>query len=555
MSTTTHPFLATPLRRALVDNPKVGAGNFLHYAFETNPNRDAPLLWPERPFRTKSGEVFEHMSLAQFKRVVDEYAAFYYTLGVRRKEPVAIFIDEGIEYYVHLVALQGLGALPVMINSNLRPDIVAKYMRNVGAVGAFFEPSREVAVRSHLEAQDHERLRFIATEKTKVENARLPSKYPYEHAANDISSLCHSSGTTGVPKASIESHIQHFTFLRSRLSEDLSPSDRILSAIPHSHAVGISLFSFSVVSGTPFMAMNDPGGDAVMGAIEKFRPNVVSCFPRTYVDMALADMNAHDLSSVERWLNTADSAHEKHIRKIVEHGSHIEGGKRVSGSTFLDQLGSTELALPVFTNVHTKDTNNYGRCIGRTHPLADVAVLDEDGTPLGPNQVGFFGVKSPTIIVGYWNDSLTTCRTQLGGYWLTCDMGYRNNDGLYFHVDRIADVIKTKRGNVYSLPIEEVVMQSHPQVLDTVVVGMQVDAEFSEPMAIAHVEPDSTLTNEALLDLFNARLRERDLSTVVSVVIIKSAADWPVGASGKVLKRSLRERYAQSKFVPSRVLP
>jgi acyl-coenzyme A synthetase/AMP-(fatty) acid ligase len=555
MSTVTHPFLPADVRHALVENPKFGAGNFLHYAYEANPNRDAPLFWPERPFRTKSGEVFEHLSISQLKRVVDEYAAFYHALGVRRKDPIAIFIEEGIEHYVHLMALQSLGALPVMINSNQRPEIVARYMRNVGTVGAFFEPSREVAVRPHLEAQDLQRLRFIATESTKVENARLPEKYPYQHAADDISSICHSSGTTGVPKAAIESHYQHSVFLRSRFSENLSPSDRLLSAIPHSHAVGISLFSFSLVSGTPFMAMNDPGGIAVMRAIEKFRPNIVSCFPRTYVDMALTDMDAYDLSSVERWLNTADSAHEKHIRKIVQYGSRVIDGKRVSGGMFLDQLGSTELALPVFTNVHTKETNNYGRCIGRTHTLAEVAVLDEDGNPLGPNQVGFLGVKSPTIIVGYWNDSMTTCRTRLGGYWLTCDMGYRNNDGLYFHVDRIADVIKTKRGNVYSLPIEEVVMQSHPDVLDTVVVGMQVDEEFNEPMVIAHIKAGSALTEPELLEIFNARLRERDLSPLLGVVIVDSTADWPLGPSGKVLKRALRERYAQSKFVPSQVLP
>lgn len=538
-----------------MDNPKVGAGNFLHYAFEMNPNRDAPLLWTERPFHTRSGEVFEHMSLAELKRMTDEYAAFYYALGVRRKEPIAVFIEEGMEHFVHLMGLQSLGALPVMINSNQRPEIAAKYMRNVGVVGAFFAPSREAAVRPYLEVQDLERLRFVATEKTKVENARLPPKYPYQHATDDISSICHSSGTTGVPKASIESHLQHSVFLRSCFSADLSPSDRILSALPHSHAVGISIFSFSLVSGTPLMAMNDPSGVAVMRAIEKFRPNIVSCFSRTYVDMALADMDAYDLSSVERWLNTADSAHEKHIRKIVQYGSHTENGKRVVGSTFLDQLGSTELALPVFTNAHTKDTNNYGRCIGRTHPLAEVAVLDEDGNPLGPNQVGLLGVKSPTIIVGYWNDSMTTCRTRLGGYWLTCDLGYKNNDGLYFHVDRIADAIKTSRGNAYTLPIEEVVMQSHPDVHDTVVMGVQVSEEFSEPMAIACVESHSALTEQALLDLFNAHLRERDLPPLMRVAIVRSAEEWPVGPSGKVLKRTLRERFAQSKFVPNRVLP
>jgi acyl-coenzyme A synthetase/AMP-(fatty) acid ligase len=134
-------------------------------------------------------------------------------------------------------------------------------------------------------------------------------------------------------------------------------------------------------------------------------------------------------------------------------------------------------------------------------------------------------------------------------------MGYRNSDGLYFHVDRIADVIKTKRGNAYTLPIEEVVMQAHPDILDTVVVGMQIDAEFSEPLAIAQVKSGSALKEPALLEIFNARLKERDLTPLAGVAIVDEKAEWPLGPSGKVLKRTLREIYAKGAFVPNRVLP
>jgi long-chain acyl-CoA synthetase len=539
-------FLPKEDRLRLAADPAIGAGNFIHYAVRTNPNRDEPLIWLDRPFRSLAGEVYETFSLSDLKKVVDQYAAFYYGMGVRAKDPITIFVDEGVENFIHLMALTALGAIAVMINGNQKPEMVAEGMRRAGTLGAFLGASREAAVRPHLGPGDLERLRFVATPASAATAPRgkLPARYPYEHAADDVCYLCHSSGTTGIPKPVIMSHAQHFVGSRRRLGlPDFNESERILSMMPHSHAVGINHFIFAVVSGTPFAVVSDPSAEAVLSAIQKFRPTMVLGFPRTYADLASAGMGAHDVSSVERWFSTADSSHEKHIRVIVQHGSHLENGKRVPGSTFIDMLGSTEMAFPVFQKAHTKDSNSYGRSVGKPNPIVEAAVLDEDGTPLGPNVVGRLGVKSPATTIGYWNDSLATCRRRLKGYWLMDDLGYRDAEGVYYHVDRVGEEIKTRRGNVYTLPTEEVIMQCHDEVLDTIVVGMQIDDEYAEPVAIAQVKPESALTEGALLELFNERLQKRDLSPLARVVVARSNDDWPVGATGKVLKRRLRERF------------
>jgi acyl-coenzyme A synthetase/AMP-(fatty) acid ligase len=535
-------------RLRLVLDSGFGAGNVLHRAVAANPNRDLPLVFLERPFRALSGEVYEALSLSDLKRVVDQYAAFYHGQGVRPKDLVAVFVDEGVESHLHLMALTGLGAIAALINSNQRPEIAALYMRRVGAVGAFCEGSREVAVRPYFDRDDLARLRFVATPEGAAGAPRdaLPAHYPYEHDVDDVCYLCHSSGTTGLPKAVMQAHAQHAVGLRKRLgAQDFHEAERVMSVLPHTHAVGVAHFAFSVASGTPFLAMSDPGVDAVLAAIESFRPTFVLAFSRTYAELAAADLGARDLASVERWFNTADTAHEKHIRAVVRQGSHLEGGVRVPGSTFIDALGSTEMALPVFVKTYTKDSDVYGRSIGRPNPIVEVAVLDEDGTPLGPNEIGRLGVKSPATTTGYWNDSLATCRRRLKGYWLMDDYGYRAPDGVFYHVDRPGDEIKTRLGNVYTLPTEEVIMQSHDEVLDAFVVGMQVDEEYAEPAAIAYVRPGSALAEGALLTLFNERLRERNMAPLARIVIARSKDEWPVGPTGKVLKRRLRERFNQ----------
>ncbi len=546
MSGATAPtFLPTAERQQLIADATFGAGNVLHRAVRANPNRDLPLIYLERPFRTFAGEVYEAMSLSDLKKVVDQYAAFYYTQGVRPKDPVAIYVDEGVESHVHLMALTGLGAIAVMVNSQQRPEIVALYARRIGAVGAFFEAAREAAVRPHLDRGDLERLRFVATPATAAAAppGQLPAYYPYEHADEDVCYLCHSSGTTGLPKPVMQSHGQHAVGLRRRLgSADLDGAERILGAMPHTHAYGVHHFAFSVTSGTPLLLMSDPSAKAVLPAIEAFRPSLVLAFSRTYADLAAADLGAHDLSSVERWFNTADPAHEKHIRAVVQYGSHVANGARVPGSTFVDQFGSTEMALPMFWKAHTKESERFDRVIGKPNPIIEAAVLDDDGRPLGPNQVGRLGVKSPSVTAGFWNDSLTTCRSRLKGYWLPGDLVYKDADGVFFHVDRAGDEIETRRGKVYSLPLEEAIMAGHADVLDTFVVGVPAGDDW-EPAAVAYVKPESALTEADLLDLFNERLRGRDLPTLARVLVATSKEGWPVGPTGKVIKRRLHERF------------
>ncbi|HEU4406356.1 MAG TPA: class I adenylate-forming enzyme family protein [Polyangiaceae bacterium] len=535
--------LPTAERLRLAADPTLGVGNFLHRAARANPNRDEPLVWLERPLRALGGETFAALSLAGFERVAREYAAFYHGAGVRPKDPIAVYIDEGVENYVHLVALTSLGAIAVPINSNMKPEVAAEYIRRVGAVGAFLGPAQERALDGLL---DRGRLRFVATPARAAEAPRgeLPAKYPYEHAADDVVVLCHSSGTTGAPKAVIEQHAQLFAGTRRRLLEHHhGDEERVLSAMPHSHSGGIVFFMISVLSGVPTLLMTDPSARAVLPAIEAFRPTTVVGFNRTFSDLASADLDAHDLGSVGRWLNVADTAHEKHIRRLVARGSRVENGERVAGSVFVDQLGSTEMAFGLFQKRYTKESGDYGRSMGRPHPIAEAAALDEDGTPLGPGRVGRLGVKAPSITPGYWNDSLMTCRSRLAGYWLTGDLVYRDADGNFFHVDRVGDDITTRAGKVYSLPTEEVIMQSHDDVLDCFVVGMRVDDEHAEPVAIAHVRPESALGEDALLALFNGRLRERDLPELARVVAARSAGEWPTGPTGKVVKRWLRDRF------------
>jgi hypothetical protein len=119
---------------------------------------------------------------------------------------------------------------------------------------------------------------------------------------------------------------------------------------------------------------------------------------------------------------------------------------------FTDGLGSSETGYSLFHNGHQPGKPKFERCVGKPMSFAEAAVLAEDGTPLPPGEPGRLGVRSPTLTPGYWNDSLTFHRLRLGGYWLTGDLAYRDEENNFYHLDRAPDADADRRGASSSAP-------------------------------------------------------------------------------------------------------
>src|SRR5256886_9908007 len=220
-----------------------------------------------------------------------------------------------------------------------------------------------------------------------------------------------------------------------------------------------------------FFSLSDQDGQYVLDAIERWRPASVFGFAVTWSGLARFDLSKHDLDSVRMWFNTGDCAHEPHIRKLVAAGSREtvtrDGVVRVPGSVFIDGLGSSEVGHSMFYIHHTNDSERYGRCIGRPYGFVTATVLNADGDELPPGQVGYLGLKAPSLSPGYWNDSVTTYRFKLNGWSLYGDLVYRNEDGDYFHMDRAPDSVELPDGSrLFTALSEERVLAALPEVLD-----------------------------------------------------------------------------------------
>ncbi|MFC8197743.1 class I adenylate-forming enzyme family protein [Streptomyces sp. NPDC057298] len=544
-------------RARICSDTELGAGNVLQRLRAYGRPPDEPVLRTDGSWRAPDGSRPEALTLGQLHEVVETYAGWYAAHGVRPRDPVAVHAHSSTEFAVNFLALTALGALASFVNGDLPPRIAQQYVRGQGAVGAFTDGEHRDVL-----AGPGSGLRFCVTaaDIRPEHRAALPPSYPYRHDPTDPVLISHSSGTTGMPKGVPHTHrtLMYAQLHRLRYSTG-TDMERTLVGLPGAHNAMVATLLYCLLLRTDIKLLSSRRGVDVLDAVEDFRPTTVLAFAGTFGEMAAQDLSGRDLSSVQVWFNTGDAAHEAHIRALVRHGNHVEIGRdlirrRVEGSVFVDGLGSSEAGYSVFHNRHTKDTSAYSRCVGRPISFAEAAVLAEDGTPLPPGRIGRLGLKSPTLTPGYWNDSLTWNRMRLGGYWLTGDLAQRDEEGNFYHLDRAPDAVRTREGILFSTRTEELLLRELPEVADCTVVGVApegVRADWdgdglAEAYALLHLADEHDTgrdSDEAWTGRVNAVLSGAGFPPVARALRMKPD-DVAKGATGKVLKRVMRERFA-----------
>jgi long-chain acyl-CoA synthetase len=308
-------------RKRHAENPALGCGNFLRFAKEVSPFPGKQHVWMDRPFEAFDGTVHHGFSLDSLTAIVDAYASFYYGAGVRPKDVIGVYVDEGVANLIHYMALNAIGAIPAIVNGNMPVRIAAEWFQKVGALGLFTDETR-LAIKQHLEGNRMPFFWLTNAGARAIFNPAFPETYPFKHAASDPILISHSSATTGIPKAIEFQHEQFFHGIRYRLGLPFPKgSERMLSALPHSHSAGFAYFTLGVLSGCHMMILSSNKADMFLPAIQSFRPSMIVAFAETYVFLNDAPMGNYNLSSINLWFNAGDAAHEAIIRPLVAKGS------------------------------------------------------------------------------------------------------------------------------------------------------------------------------------------------------------------------------------------
>ncbi|GGQ68178.1 class I adenylate-forming enzyme family protein [Couchioplanes azureus] len=560
---TDSPIAPLSVREKFMTEPDLGAGNFLDYAAKDNPNRAIPMIYTHSADHRGRVSLRGH-SLLDLVALRDRYAKWYWANGVRDGDPVGIVVAEGLEPLIHYLALTALGAIPAMINDAMRLDVLLRYLDHVGVVGVVADDTTRLASAYRADPARRPGFLALAAEIQAFDDAgaALPEVYPYRHAADDVCALIHSSGTTGTPKSTILGHRSFWDGKQPRMTRfPAEPYDKLMSLMPHTHAGGLSYFLTAILLGLPTVVMGDWRRSVVEPVMEAFQPTMLASFPRTFVELATGELPVRGAARVHSWFNTGDSAHYGHIRRLVGLGERPAGllaawllpkdhpaGEALPGSQFIDGLGSSEMGMALFGGLTTPETPRNDRCVGKPQEaVIKAAVLDEEGNELPDGTVGLLGVITPSRTPGYWKNPRLTESFELNGFWLTGDVARRDAEGNFYHLDRTVDVIDTLAGPVYSLPVEEVLIADCADLVqDCSVVGVPGPGGRAQvPIAVVRLQAEAaSATAEALLEKANKELATAGLAALAAVVIARTAEDFPLGPTGKVLKRELRTRHA-----------
>jgi long-chain acyl-CoA synthetase len=187
---------------------------------------------------------------------------------------------------------------------------------------------------------------------------------------------------------------------------------------------------------------------------------------------------------------------------------------------------------------HDPAGNARMRAAGLPMPGVEIRIIDEHGNVLPPNTVGEVSTRSHANMAGYWKLDEATAATIAADGWLrTGDAGYLDEDGYLFIHDRVKDMIITGGENVYPAEVESAVY-GHPAVAEVAVIGVPDERWGEAVKAIVVAKPGAVIDPDDVIAFARSRIAAFKAPKSVDVI-----AALPRNASGKILRRELREPY------------
>ncbi|MDO0930766.1 acyl-CoA synthetase [Streptomyces sp. DG2A-72] len=447
--------------------------------------------------------------------------------GLAPGDRVGAYGHNSDAYLIGFLACARAGLVHVPVNQNLTGDDLAYIVGQSGSALVLADPDlsdrlpdgvRTVPLR---DADDSLLARLT----------QAPAYDGPEPRSEDLVQLLYTSGTTALPKGAMMTHraLVH-EYLSAITALDLSAGDRPVHSLPLYHSAQMHVFLLPYLAvGATNIILDAPDGDRLFDLIEAGRVDSLFAPPTVWIGLAnRPDFDRRDLAGLRKAYYGASIMPVPVLERLRE---------RLPKLAFYNCFGQSEIG-PLATVLGPDEHKGRMDSCGRPVLFVDARVVDEDGKDVPDGTPGEIVYRSPQLCEGYWDKPEETADAFRDGWFHSGDLAVRDAHGYFTIVDRVKDVINSGGVLVASRQVEDA-LYTHEAVAEVAVIGLP-DDRWIEAVTAVVVRRGET-TEEDLIA--HARDKLAHFKAPKRVLFVD---ELPRNASGKILKRELRDRFGET---------
>lgn len=503
--------------------------NTISDAFRRSAQRNGPL--PALTFGAR------RWTYAELDRAVNRVAAKLIELGLGHGDRVAAYGRNSDAYLILWLASCRAGTVHVPVNYALTGRELTYILKQSGAKAVFHDtglaatveavlPQLSIGIRGTIQAGSSTDILAFATDES-ASDAVVDA----DVGDTDLAQFLYTSGTTADPKGAMMTHRALLSeYMACAVELEMSYRDKSLDALPLYHSAQMHVFLMPhLMIGAESVLIEAPAPDVCLRLIEEHQISSFFAPPTVWIGLLRhADFDRRDLSSL----------------KNVYYGASImpvpvlqELRRRLPGARPFNCYGQSEIA-PMATLLRPEEHEARPASAGRPIATVETRVVDAEMNDCAPNVRGEIVHRSPQLLIGYWDKPEETEEAFEGGWFHSGDVGYLDEEGYLYVVDRVKDIIKTGGSMVASREVEEALF-THPAVAEVAVVALPDPKWIEAVTAVVVLKQGESASEGELVDHARTTLAP---FKVPKAIIFRE--DLPRNTAGKILKRELRDEYS-----------
>lgn len=511
---------------------------------------------PDSPMLTYFDNV---LTASDVDRVSDALAVALAEGEFTYRDRLALYTQNVPQYVIALIAAWKLGGIAVAINPMLTPREIEKLIADCTPV-AFLSLSElysaeladtlqrssvtRVITTSALDWQQSGDLRVLPERRSPVpagtdDLKSLVAQYegqvldPVAISPDDVAVITYTSGTTGAPKGAMNTHRNVATggaAYRDWFS--LDQNDVVLGVAPLFHVTGLSgHIAAAIVSRAALVLSYRFDIGVTLDMIRAYKPT----FTVGAITVFIALANSSDVTAAGLVSLTKIASGGAPIPAATVDRFESRFGVYIHNVYGMTETTSPVLGVPMGAKAPV-GAETEALSVGVPLLTAQVRVVDEYGAPVPEGQLGELAVRGPQIVPGYWGNEAETSAAIHDGWLLTGDVGYVDEHGWYYLVDRKKDMIVASGYKVWPREVEDV-LYTNDAVLEAAVVGLPDDYRGETVKAYVSLREGFSAQPQELIDFCRSRMAAYKYPREVEIVDV-----IPKTATGKILRRTLRAR-------------